>query len=397
MTIEKRGYKIFLEKIAEEIDIAPSKYQQAVDHYVAVGSWLEKSEYGVCVGMPDIYPQGSFRLGTVVRPIKGGNEVDYDIDLVCELPTTKKSTNASTIKRVVGDRLREHSFYRKKLDKEGKRCWTLLYAEQDGIGFHLDVLPSVSDPRSESDKSIAITNRHGTIYSWSASNPKGYGEWFDKVNRKSFQQVVEEKKRAIHAESKGIFSRVDDVPDQLVRTPLQQAIQIMKRHRDMVFKNGNNTDYAPISMIVTTLAAHLYQDEHDVYSALKAIATKLNGYAGLVRNLPTEPTIANLQLIQLKQGKWYIGNPVNPEENFADRWHEDNHARAQAFFEWIKKLKEDLIDILSENRPETVKRRLATVLGVSATADHLALIKPTEGVASPVRVHINKAARPWRP
>ena len=39
---------------------------------------------------------------------------------------------------------------------------------------------------------------------------------------------------------------------------------------------------------------------------------------GLIRRLP--------------DGTWYVGNPVNPAENFADRWHEDGHVRARAFF-----------------------------------------------------------------
>ena len=398
MTIDKNAYANFLEKVAEDIDIAPSKYQQAVDRYKAVGHWLEDGEYPGCADAPDIYPQGSFRLGTVVRPIRGGKEADYDIDLVCELPITKDRTDARAVKRMVGDRLREHDRYRRMLDDEGKRCWTLEYAEQDGIGFHLDVLPSVPDAQYAFDKSIAITNRQGTFYDWSASNPKGYGDWFDEKNRAAFMRVLAEQKRSIRARATTIYASVDDVPDQLVRTPLQRSIQIMKRHRDVMFNGGTGADYAPISMIVTTLAAHLYRDERDVYAALTAIVSKLHGHAGLVEHRMIEQTLASLGLIQrTRDGKWYIGNPVNPAENFADRWHEDNHARARAFFQWVEALQEDLVDILAENRLGTARNRLAAVLGASAAAGHLGLITLTEAAASPARVHISSAARPWRP
>ena len=44
-------------------------------------------------------------------------------------------------------------------------------------------------------------------------------------------------------------------------------------------------------------------------------------------------------------GKWSILNPTNPGENFADRWHEDDHARAKAFFQWVGWLRDDLINI----------------------------------------------------
>ena len=181
-------------------------------------------------------------------------------------------------------------------------------------------------------------------------------------------RVLAEQKRSIRARATTIYASVDDVPDQLVRTPLQRSIQIMKRHRDLMFNGGTSADYAPISMIVTTLAAHLYGGEPDVYAALTAIVSKLHGHAGLVENRMIEQTLASLGLIQrTRDGKWYIGNPVNPAENFADRWHEDNHARARAFFRWVDALQEDLVDILAENRLGTAKNRLVAALGASAS------------------------------
>ena len=99
----------------------------------------------------------------------------------------------------------------------------------------------------------------------------------------------------------------------------------------------------------------------------------------------------------MPDGTWYIANPVNGKENFADRWHEDDHARARAFFRWVDALREDLVDILAENRLATARRRLGAALGASATTAHLGLISLTEAAASPARVNITSAARPWRP
>ena len=56
-------YNQFLNSLAEELDIPPSKYLQAVQRYTAVGNWLEEEKYEGSVGTPQIYPQGSFRLG----------------------------------------------------------------------------------------------------------------------------------------------------------------------------------------------------------------------------------------------------------------------------------------------------------------------------------------------
>ncbi len=396
MTIDLHNYSKFLENVAAELDIPPNKYQVAVNRYEAVGHWLEDGKYRGCEGKPSIYPQGSFRLGTVVRPIRGGIEADYDIDLVCELPIAKHMTDARSVKMMVGNRLHENDRYRDLLDKEGKRCWTLEYAEQDGIGFHLDVLPSVPDSRGGPlDTSIAITNKQGETYNWSASNPRGYGKWFDERNRGAFVRVLTEQKRSILSRTSGIYASVDDVPDQLVRTPLQRSLQIMKRHRDVRFNNKRNNGHAPISIIITTLAAQFYQGDSDVYSALKGIITQLHAHAVLVENGNVDPRIAPAsQIRRTPGGGWHIGNPVDPEENFADRWHEDNHARARAFFSWVEALKEDFVDITTAYQTESVRNRLAAALGPSVVSSHLGLIAPPPAF-SPPRIHISTPVKPW--
>lgn len=398
MTIDIRKYSQFLDQVASEIDIPPGKYQEAVDRYKAVGRWLEEGTYPDCANEVSIYPQGSFRLGTVVRPIRDGVEACYDIDLVCEMPLNKASVTPQAVKSMVGNRLRDHGTYQKLLDVEGRRCWTLEYAEQDGVGFHLDVLPAVPDGHGLLDTSIAITNKAGVAYSWSASNPRGYGAWFDGKNAAAFARVAIEQKQNIQRQESLTFASVDKVPDQLVRTPLQRAIQIMKRHRDLRFNHHEHVGHAPISIIITTLAAHLYGGESDVYSALAGIVGKLQAHTGLVENKAIDRSIASLGLIQRRpDGTWYIGNPVRPDENFADRWHEDNHARARAFFSWVSALRQDLLDILGETNTRLFEERLARALGATTVSKKIGILDRTLPVIdAPPRVHITNPAKPWR-
>ena len=398
MTVEIKQYSKFLEQVASEIDIPPGKYQDAVDRYQAVGRHLEKGEYPGCSGEIKIYPQGSFRLGTVIRPIRGGVEASYDIDLVCELPLRKDETSAQTVKATVGDRLREDSNYSRMLDPEGKRCWTLEYAEQDGVGFHLDVLPAVADRTGLLSTALAITDKKGSAYSWSASDPRGYGAWFDDKNRAAFALAVSEQKRNIQLSASQVYASIDDVPDQLVRTPLQRAIQIMKRHRDLRFNHNDRNQYAPISIIITTLAAHLYRNEPDVYSTLSGIVERLQAHSALVEGKAIDRSLAEMGLIQRRpDGTWYLGNPVNPDENFADRWHEDNHARAHAFFNWVESLQDDLLNILNESNAQTLKQHLSRSLGIAATSSMFnTFLPPDVKVATPPRIHIDSAPKPWR-
>ena len=397
MKIDTRKYSAFLEQVATEIDIPAGKYRDAVDRYLAVGRWLEGGENLTRQGTPKIYVQGSFRLGTVVRPIRDGVEASYDIDLVCELPIPKSQTTPQAVKRSVGERLWENGTYRRLLDTEGRRCWTLEYAEEDGVGFHLDVLPAVPEILGLEDVAIAITNKIENAYSWSASDPRGYGSWFDYKNAAAFQRVALEQKQRIQLQESLIFESIDEVPDQLVRTPLQRSIQLMKRHRDLRFNHHSRHEYAPISIIITTLASHLYGNETDVYSALRNIVGKLHAHAALVQGMAVDPTLATMGLIQRRSdGSWYIGNPTNPQENFADRWHEDNHARARAFFAWMDALQKDLIDILGSTNPQQFKEHLGRALGVTLVAKHIDELISPPVIDSRPHIKINKPVKPWR-
>ena len=397
MTVDKTRYPEFLERVARDIDIPPHKYRDAVQRYQSVGCWLEDGDYSGCSGELAIYPQGSFRLGTVVRPIRLGVAAGYAIDLVCELPSTKGMTTPQEIKRSVGDRLNQHDTYRRLLDAEGRRCWTLEYAEEDDIDFHLDVLPAVPDPGT-TNTAIAITHKHDAGYDWSASDPRGYGGWFDGKNEAAFARHAPEQKRAIQRLEAHVYARVDDVPDQLVRTPLQRAIQLMKRNRDLHFSRPETVAYAPISIIVTTLAAHLYGGERDPYSALVAIVAGMQRHAALVDNRAIDPAFAAMGLIRrLPDGRWYIANPVNPAENFADRWHEDGHARPRAFFSWVEALQTDLLNPPTHLDPRRFKEHLARALGSAAVVPHADMLVPTApDVAPRRRVHISNPAKPWR-
>ncbi|MBT3191903.1 MAG: nucleotidyltransferase, partial [Verrucomicrobia bacterium] len=118
-----------LQGIAKSLDIPPGKYAQAVEQYKAVGDWLSAEGTALAGYSPEVYPQGSLRLGTIVRPLRDGEESDYDVDLVCQLDRVKDSSTPADIKQSVGARLCESEKYKRMLAEEGKRCWTLQYAE----------------------------------------------------------------------------------------------------------------------------------------------------------------------------------------------------------------------------------------------------------------------------
>ena len=390
MMIEASKYSQVIDELARNLDISPSEHRDAVRRYEYVSKCLSEGVYLNSSGEAHAYPQGSFRLGTVVKPIRGGAGANYDIDLVCEIPLAKGQTTPKEVKLLVGCRLRGHSTFNDMLGTEGRRCWTLEYAIQNGVGFHLDVLPAVLDrSSSSSDTAIAITDKTDIGYRWSASNPEGYGKWFDARNLEAFKLVELEQKGAILNRELSIYASIESVPNQLVRTPLQRAIQIMKRHRDIYFNDSKQSEYAPISIIITTVAASLYNNDADVYSALLHIIENMHGYGAPLRDEMVSDLLFEMGLIQkTKEGEWYIGNPVNKEENFADRWHENNHARARAFFSWVGKLKQDLVDIPGRTDQSRLIERLPHALGLPAVVEHVRADRP-------VQVHVRTKSKPW--
>jgi hypothetical protein len=306
---------------AKKLDISPTKYRQAIDRFNLMRTHLEQGNYLGTSRVPEVYLQGSFKLGTEIRPFKNSKDADYDIDLVCNLGHSKQEVLASTVKNQVGQRIKENGTYARLLDDEGKRCWTLNYAVEDGVGFHMDVLPSV----------------------------KGFAEWFYEKNGVAFDREKLIQKQQVFNSQRNLYNSVDDVPNIHVKTPLQRTIQLLKRHRDVRFSQSEIEDYKPISMVISVLAAQCYQNETTIYDTLKSMISILSQHSHqMSKSFVFNDYYAKntyTQITRTSDGKWIIPNPTNPGENFADRWHEDNNARANAFFQWVTWLREDFSNI----------------------------------------------------
>ena len=163
----------FLEKLLEEIEVTQTQYEQAQRAYRSLGKWLERPKSELHKRNPDVYVQGSFRLGTAIGP--SSPDDDLDIDVICEINGSKKEDTQRLIKKFVGYEVKSYAdANRITLDKPGNRCWTLLYA--DDSRFHMDVLPAISDAEDRrhllerreldakwTDTALAITDRDTQI------------------------------------------------------------------------------------------------------------------------------------------------------------------------------------------------------------------------------------------
>ena len=349
-TQELSIYGRIIDEIAKQIDITEEMFVNAEMHYNELGHYLENS----LKSSVNIYPQGSFMLGTVIKPYRNGKDVDYDIDLVCEFSNkSQTSILPEKLKKDVGNVLQNSNEYQQYLDKEGRRCWTLNFT-----GFHMDCLPCV--PFTSYDEKISLTHTEDfKNYEWKRSNPKEFGEWFKQQQSIILKKIAPAQKQRIYESNQRVYDSIDAVPDRCVKTPLQKVIQILKRHRDVYFANKTNEKYKPISMIITVLAAQLYDQEVDSYLALKNIIEEVSKYEEIFNSSIHRSSAKNEELIKFDGNKWRISNPVAQEENFAERWHEDNHARAKAFFEWTSDLKHNFIQELESQDLKVIQKCLS--------------------------------------
>ena len=82
MTEKEKMLNNYLLRIASNLDISETMREKAETSYRAVGQWL-----GDCDDDSEvkIMPQGSFYLGTVIRPVSDADEYDIDLDQIKHL------------------------------------------------------------------------------------------------------------------------------------------------------------------------------------------------------------------------------------------------------------------------------------------------------------------------
>lgn len=387
-----------LQLMIEQLELPDSAYEKAVCRYEDLGAWLCREESTCSAYDPYIFPQGSFRLGTAIRPLDGKEE--YDLDLACELKAgiTKETHTQEFVKQSTGDDIETFRVARgiKAPREEKHRCWRLYYSDQ--ISFHMDVVPSIPEAQPQlqqireamvkasrsadlastaSATTVSITDdRHPRYRSicgdWNTSNPEGYARWFEAQMRLAHANL---------AETIAVFkaAQIDDVPVYKWKTPLQRVVQLLKRHRDQMFRD--DPEVMPVSIIITTLAGRAYQGEADIQSAMSNTLARLT-------------TLVNERSPR-------IPNPVDPAEDFADGWArpECRHLRLEEnFWRWVEQARSDFALLTDSDDAafvtDQVKQKYA--LGVNADEMAAALGLVSGRTAPKVHVITGQAAKPWR-
>jgi hypothetical protein len=323
-----------LEAVCEHLELTSTQREEARTRYDGVSRWLAESSHPALAGVT-IYVQGSTAIGTTVKPI-GRDE--HDVDLIARLQAAARGFPPAVVKKIIGDRLREHGVYDRLL-KEMCRCWRLDYANE----FHLDITPSIPNPACVNDGEL-VPDRE--LRHWKASNPRGYKAAFD---RRAALRPRMRLLRSLQLDKRAAAS-IEPYPEAGgFKGVLRRTVQIAKRHRDVHFARRPD-ECAPISVIVTTLLAWSYEncvahmefeDELDVLTA----------------------TVAGMaDFIEHRDDHWFIWNDTTPGENFAEKWN-SHPDRAASFFSWHRKLVADIAALRTVEGLDRIGRQLDEALG----------------------------------
>lgn len=388
------------------LDISHTMYENARKKYQTLGK--ELNERGIeC----DVLPQGSFSTGTVIRPFKNGKDADYDLDAVCVINIAKTSTTPQNIKKMIGNVLKKCGHYEEV--SESDECWTINFAENNGIGFNIDVVTSAveSIERKEKlkmlatpdasaliDKSVAMANglHDSKSSSWKTINPDGFKDWFDIINERFVKYTREQ--QFLLEKDKVYAGKIKPIPTNDLRSSLQIAIQIMKRHRDVYYFNNHIENLKPISAIITTLAAKIAsessQDSLTPLGMLGYILENIDRYQGLVCLHESVRDYSKMSLIKKHSGKWILTNPVNPDDNLLDSWNDNT---AEVFFKWTQEIKRCFLDSLALYEKKAFFEAVSAGLGkdyVTSSPVYKESMTPILAASVP-NVEIG-ARKPWR-
>jgi len=302
---QKQQFVGILELICQELEISETRYKEAKKRYETISDWLTASD-DYRLMFSKIYPQGSFRHGTTVKPI--GRE-EFDVDLVCHLKFVNGDSTPRQINKLVGDRLRENGTFENMMEPLN-RGWRIKYSNE----FHLDITPSIINPACKNGGELVPDRK---LQDWKPSNPEGYAKWFDE--HAALSPIVEDfaaaRAEILPFPVQGYFKGV-----------LRRAVQIFKHHRDLYFQD-KDCKLKPISIIINTLAAKAYKYciRNKIYQSdldlLMDILLCMNDFI-VVR------TINGATF-------YFVPNETTVGENFAEKWNEDSQ-RAVAFYDWYE-------------------------------------------------------------
>jgi hypothetical protein len=316
-----------LEHAVASLELTDKQRSSVETTYREVGEHLAKA---LKFELPsaDIFPQGSYRLGTVIRPWRDITEV-FDLDVVFRLIHPSAGQSPRKYREAVGEHLRtKYNGTVKPLAKG----WRLDFSKERD--YYLDVIPAM-------DSAIAGVIDITSDASWQLTNPRGFAGWFETIAK--VMPRIGVFLAANEARMNKRSASIEPLPEHTdFKLPLQRITQIAKRHRDYHFnKKLKSLKDAPASIVLTTLLAKSY-------TSCVEIQTFESGYDLLLTCVRGMPNFIDQHVDAAKKVSFTLKNPSLVSENLVSRWNSEP-GLATAFFNWQREFTA-FLTLLAEDR-----------------------------------------------
>ena len=266
----------FADFLKDEVNLNQSRLDRLETSVGAVNDYLKDN----LTGYQKMERQGSYALGTLIKPVDDNDEYDADIQIVMN-PNPKWEAKDYVLE--INRTLAKNKTYAHKL-RLRTRCVTVDYAGD----FHLDVVPRVTKGGKH-----YVCNRHENKFEETDGN--GYREWFNEKNR-------------------------------ITDGNLKRVVRLLKYLRD------HKNSFTAKSILLTTLAGNTIKASDEgtaavstVADTLETVLSRMNDYLLQHPNMPT------------------IKNPVLPTEDFNRHWDQRRYAnfrtRVQSYAQTEKQAK----------------------------------------------------------
>lgn len=267
-----------LSQVAHELQLPPHLDTKARERYSSLADYLSSGK--LTSRSPDVYPQGSYPIGTTVKPLTGE---EFDLDFIVQLTDGTSDEDPGAVFEAVASEIEHDSPYSGMTERKPS-CVRITYADE----FHMDVVPAVPNS-GRSDTAILIPRNDGDRLHWHATDPKGYIGWFWRSGGR------------MAAAERAMVEPLPPPEATEQKTALQIAVQLTKRHHHMWVEEEHSR--TP-SIVLTTIVGMEASDTHSVVDSMEAVVRAFPAY---IRE--TAPQLAN---------------PGAPYEVITEKWAEAN-------------------------------------------------------------------------
>lgn len=271
--------------ICEKLQLSSSLYDQAEKRYHAISEIIQSDSAFKNIELK-MYPHGSFRLKTTVKPL---SENEYDLDFVVEIPKDVIMTPQQLYNHIYRILL-DDGIHSNMVEKKA-RCIRVSYAND----FHMDIMPGQAINKITNEIIVPDHELKGWYHH---SNPIRYAEWFENQAKR---QILNEMNQ--YEKHKASTEPISDQEDARELEPLRRAVQLIKRYRD-IYCNRNNKE--PVrSIVICTLMGYISSSYASEMNIIRDFCVYVNS------------------LIEANNGEPFeVRNPV-VDEILTEKWKEN--------------------------------------------------------------------------